>query len=309
MVEFLLSITSPLLDVRLTTAGTFDDVMSKSQLEFKGYALVGQCLLAHHRQSGFTLLLDPQNFKNLKVVTFKPKNFEEDDVEIAITHCGVCGSDVHTLKQGWGESKLPLVVGHEVVGHATRVGSNVQGIKVGDRVGVGAQIASCLQCRQCKDGFENYCPKQVDTYVSCACIYHDSPADDLYCVHQNAEYPDGTVTQGGYSTAIRANQQFVFPIPQEIESRDACSMLCGGLTVFSPLKTNGAGPGKKVGIVGIGGLGHYAILFAKALGAEVWAFTHSKDKMEDAKQLGAHHIVDTTNKVSRHVSPKSPVDD
>ena len=109
---------------------------------------------------------DPKKFTELKVIEFKPKNFEADDVEIAITHCGVCGSDVHTLKQGWGESKLPLVVGHEIVGHATRVGPNVKGIKVGDRVGVGAQIASCLQCRQCKEGYENYCPKQVDTYVS-----------------------------------------------------------------------------------------------------------------------------------------------
>ncbi|KIP01781.1 hypothetical protein PHLGIDRAFT_112754 [Phlebiopsis gigantea 11061_1 CR5-6] len=233
--------------------------MSKSELQFKGYALV-----------------DPKNFTDLQVKTFKPKPFEENDVEIAITHCGVCGSDVHTLKQGWGESKLPLVVGHEIVGQAVRVGSAVKGIKAGDRVGVGAQIWSCMQCRQCRDGYENYCPKQVDTY--------------------NAEYPDGTVSQGGYSTAIRAHQQFVFPIPDAMESKHAASMLCGGLTVFSPLRTNGCGPGKKVGIVGIGGLGHYAVLFAKALGAEVWAFTHSPDKMEDAKKLGADHVVDTNDK-------------
>lgn len=231
----------------------------QSQLEFKGYALV-----------------DPKNFTDLKVQTFKPKPFDDNDVEIAITHCGVCGSDVHTLKQGWGESKLPLVVGHEIVGKAVRVGKNVKEFKVGDRVGVGAQIWSCMQCRQCKDGYENYCPKQVDTY--------------------NAEYPDGTISQGGYSTAIRAHQQFVFPIPDAIESKHAASMLCGGLTVFSPLVTNGAGPGKKVGIIGIGGLGHYAILFAKALGAEVYAFTHTKDKMQDANELGADHVIDTNEK-------------
>lgn len=115
---------------------------------------------------------------------------------------------------------------------------------------------------------------------------------------QNAQYPDGVVTQGGYSTAIRAHQQFVFPIPDGLESRHAASMLCAGLTVYSPLRTNGAGPGKKVGVLGIGGLGHYALLFAKALGAEVYAFTHSKDKMEDAKQLGADHVIDTNQKVS-----------
>lgn len=204
---------------------------------------------------------------------------------------------MHTLKQGWGESQLPLVVGHEIVGKATRVGDNVKGIKVGDRVGVGAQVGACLRCKQCKDGYENYCPKQIDTYVRESLVAHlNAPIliDDYF---QNAKYPDGTVTQGGYSTAIRAHQQFVFPIPEALESRHAASMLCAGLTVFSPLKTNGAGPGKKVGIVGIGGLGHYAILFAKALGAEVYAFTHSKDKMEDAKKLGADHVIDTTNKV------------
>ena len=97
---------------------------------------------------------------------FTPKTFEEDDVEITISHCGVCGSDLHTLRQGWGASHLPLVVGHEIVGTAVRVGANVQGIKAGDRVGVGAQIASCMKCRACKDGFENYCPATIWTYVS-----------------------------------------------------------------------------------------------------------------------------------------------
>ncbi|KAJ3533974.1 hypothetical protein NM688_g7203 [Phlebia brevispora] len=233
--------------------------MAKSQLEFKGYALV-----------------DPHNFLDLQVSAIKPKNFTADDVEIAITHCGVCGSDLHTLKQGWGESKLPLIVGHEIIGHAVRVGDNVQDIKVGDRVGVGAAIWSCMSCRQCKEGYENYCPQCLSTY--------------------NDEYKDGIVTQGGYATGIRAHQQFVFPIPDAIESKYAASMMCGGLTVFSPLKTNGAGPGKKVGVIGIGGLGHYAVLFARALGAEVYAFTHSKDKMDDAKKLGANHVIDTTNK-------------
>lgn len=122
-------------------------------------------------------------------------------------------------------------------------------------------------------------------------------------VAQNGEYPDGVVSQGGYATAIRAHQQFVFPIPEALESRHAASMLCAGLTVFSPLKTNGCGPGKKVGIIGIGGLGHYAVLFAKALGAEVYAFTHSPNKMEDAKKLGADHVVDTNDKVCVSHSP------
>ncbi|KAI0666670.1 GroES-like protein [Trametes maxima] len=230
--------------------------MSQKEVQFKGYALT-----------------DPAKWNDLKVIDFKPKNFGPEDVEIAITHCGVCGSDVHTLTQGWGESKLPLVVGHEIVGTVTRVGDKVIEFKLGDRAGVGAQRGSCLECRECKDGYENYCPKGIDTY--------------------NAEYPDGVVAQGGYSTAIRANERFVFPIPDEIESRHAASMMCAGLTVYSPLKTHGAGPGKKVGIMGIGGLGHYAVLWAKAMGAEVFAFTHDESKVEDIKKMGADHVVNT----------------
>ncbi|KAI0768847.1 GroES-like protein [Trametes elegans] len=228
-------------------------------LQFKGYAMT-----------------DPSNWHDLKVIEFKPKTFEAEDVEIAITHCGVCGSDVHTLTQGWGESKLPLVVGHEIVGTVTRVGDNVKEFKVGDRVGVGAQRGSCLGCRECNDDYENYCPKSINTY--------------------NAEYEDGVVAQGGYATAIRAQERFVFPIPDEIESRHAASMMCAGLTVYSPLKTHGAGPGKKVGIMGIGGLGHYAILWAKAMGAEVYAFTHDDSKMEDIKKMGADHVINTGKK-------------
>ena len=112
------------------------------------------------------LSIDPANFLDLKVTSFEPKIFGPDDVEIAITHCGVCGSDLHTLKQGWGESHLPLIVGHEIVGKAVRVGENVKDVKVGDRVGVGAKIGSCMRCRPCNDAYENYCPKGISTYVS-----------------------------------------------------------------------------------------------------------------------------------------------
>ncbi|EED77281.1 predicted protein [Postia placenta Mad-698-R] len=227
------------------------------EIEFKGYALTERC-----------------EWNDLKLISFQPKIFQPEDVEIAITHCGVCGSDVHTLTQGWGESKFPLVAGHEIVGHVTRVGDRVTEFKPGDRVGVGAQIGSCLQCRACKTDYENYCPKSIETY--------------------NGEYDDGVVTQGGYSTAIRAHERFVFPIPKEIESAHASSMLCAGLTVYSPLRTHGAGPGKKVGVIGIGGLGHYAVLFAKAMGAEVYAFTHDKSKIDDIKEMGADHVIDTT---------------
>ncbi|CCM04509.1 uncharacterized protein FIBRA_06690 [Fibroporia radiculosa] len=228
-----------------------------SELEFKGYALT-----------------DPAAWNEFSLVSYPPKTFLADDVELAITHCGICGSDVHTLTQGWGGlSHLPLVVGHEIIGIVKRVGANVSEFKPGDRVGVGAQIASCMECKRCKSGNENYCMKMIDTY--------------------NDVYPDGVITQGGYSTAIRAHQQFVFHIPEAIASKDAATMLCAGLTVFSPLLRNDAGPGKKVGVIGIGGLGHYAVLFAKALGAEVYAFTHSPSKLDDAKKMGADHVIST----------------
>lgn len=220
----------------------------------------------------------------------------------------VCGSDVHTISGGWGPPHhLPLIVGyvtpiptrmyaflltlvtsHEIAGKVLRVGSKVTDVKPGDRAGVGAQIFSCLKhdCRFCTTDNENYCPHQVDTY--------------------NAEYPDGIKTMGGYSTAITANTRFVFPIPDEIESKDVCSMFCAGLTVYSPLVRNGItlaeGKGKKVGVVGLGGLGHYAVLFAKALGAEVYVFSHSNSKEEDARKMGADHFV-VTSDVSPSTSP------
>ncbi|QRV75187.1 alcohol dehydrogenase [Ceratobasidium sp. AG-Ba] len=232
-----------------------------SDIQFKGYAIT-----------------DKNKWSDLKVTDITPKKWEEEDIDIAITHCGVCGSDIHTLTNGWGNLEhLPLVVGHEIVGKAVRVGSvaaEKTGFKVGDRVGVGARIGSCGECRACKTDNENYCPKGLDTY--------------------NSPYPDGTISQGGFSTAIRANHRFVFPVPEKIKSEHAASMMCAGLTVFSPLVRNGCGPGKKVGIVGLGGLGHYAVMFAKALGAEVYVLSHSDHKESDAKKLGADHFVVTT---------------
>ncbi|KZT30367.1 NADPH-dependent alcohol dehydrogenase [Neolentinus lepideus HHB14362 ss-1] len=227
-----------------------------SKAEFKGYAIT-----------------DANLWSQFNVVEYQPKTFEDDDVELRIAYCGVCGSDVHTITEGWGKIPTPLVVGHEIVGQVTRVGANVKEFKVGDRVGVGAQIGSCYKCRACKEDQENYCPTKIDTY--------------------NDKYPDGVFAQGGYSTAIRANQLFVFPIPDNLRLKDAASMLCAGLTVYSPLKRHGCGPGKKVGIIGIGGLGHYALLFAKAMGAEVYAFTHSDRKVEDIKKMCADHIIVT----------------
>jgi alcohol dehydrogenase (NADP+) len=160
------------------------------------------------------------------------KKFEDYDVDIAIDACGVCASDVHTITGGWGEDiPLPLCVGHEVIGKAIKVGSKVTKVKVGDRVGVGAQIGADLTCDNCKNDMENYCPNQVDTY--------------------GAKHPDGTVSQGGYSSHMRAHEYFTFKIPDNLETSLAAPMLCAGLTTFAPLKRLKAGPGKKVAICGL----------------------------------------------------------
>lgn len=163
---------------------------------------------------------------------FKLKPFGDSDVDIAIDACGVCASDVHTITGGWGSDiPLPLCVGHEIIGKVIKVGKDVKTLKVGDRAGVGAQISADLTCDNCKADQENYCPNSVDTF--------------------GAPYPDGTISQGGYSSHVRAHEYFTFKIPDELETSLAAPMLCAGITVFSPLKRLGAGPGKKIGIVGM----------------------------------------------------------
>ncbi|KAI0480091.1 GroES-like protein [Xylariaceae sp. FL0804] len=199
---------------------------------------------------------------------FDVKPFGEHDVEIKIECCGVCFSDIHTISGGWGEQLFPLAVGHEIVGRALRVGPKVTLVEAGQRVGVGAQSWSCLKCRQCRNDNETYCAEQMDTY--------------------GATWPDtGIVTQGGYSSHVRTHEHWVFPIPDAIPSQLAAPMLCAGITSYSPLVRNGAGPGKKVGIVGLGGLGHFGVLFARALGAETWVISRSHSKEADARRMGA----------------------
>ncbi|KAK9893871.1 NADPH-dependent alcohol dehydrogenase [Cystobasidium minutum MCA 4210] len=229
-------------------------------MSFKGYAIE-----------------DPKKWTDFKVIDFHSKKMEDYDVEIKISYCGVCGSDIHTITGGWGEIITPLITGHEIVGKVTAVGPKVKEFKVGDRAGVGAQVWSCMDCNRCKNNNENYCKKMVDTY--------------------NAKYPHtGEIAHGGYSSGIRAHQQFVFKIPEGLEDKYAAPMLCGGLTVFSPLKRHGAAPGKKVGVIGLGGLGHFAVLFAVSyFKCDVTVFSHSDNKKEDAKKMGAQHFVNTSH--------------
>ncbi|KAI1342449.1 zinc-binding dehydrogenase [Xylariaceae sp. FL0016] len=209
---------------------------------------------------------------------FEPKKWTEDDVDIEISHCGICGSDLHMLKSGWGETPYPCCVGHEIVGKAVRVGNNVKHVKVGERVGVGAQSRTCQQadCPECSTGNPTYCSRlMVNTYGS------------FYPNNEGKSY-------GGYADYNRSNGQFTIPIPEGLSSADAAPMLCGGITVYSPLKRNGCGPGKTVGVVGVGGLGHFAVLFAKALGADkVVGISRKSEKRDDVLKLGADQYIAT----------------
>lgn len=230
------------------------------------------------------------------ITQFKSKQFGPKDIDIKIECCGVCGSDVHKINGGFGKSHLPICVGHEIVGRAVNIGREVTTVKIGDRVGVGAQVWACLKCPPCKSGNENYCPHQVGTYPLSVPLF---VADYLHPDTYGAPYPkeadpEQSISQGGYASHIRVHEYFTFKIPDEIPSHIAGPMMCAGLTVWSPLSRTGVGPGKKVAVVGLGGLGHFAVIFANALGAEVTVLSHSPRKKEDAFKLGAKDFVVTT---------------
>jgi uncharacterized zinc-type alcohol dehydrogenase-like protein len=198
------------------------------------------------------------------------------DVQIEILFCGVCHSDLHTVRDEWHDTMptvYPCVPGHEIIGRVTRVGSSVGAFKVGDLVGVGCMVEADHDCPHCKDGFEQFSPHTTYTY--------NSPDK-----HETAP-----VTYGGYSDSIVVDEDAVLRIPSNLDPAGAAPLLCAGITTYSPLKRNGVGPGKKVGVVGLGGLGHMGVKIAKAMGARVVVFTTSPSKREDALRLGADEVV------------------
>ncbi len=197
---------------------------------------------------------------------YKTGDLSPNEVEVRISHCGVCHSDVHLIDNDWGISKYPFIPGHEIVGTVTAVGSMVTDRKSGERVGIGWQADSCGVCEWCRQGDEHLCAKAQPT-----------------CIGRN----------GGYADAIRVNSRFAIPVPEVLESENIAPLLCGGVTVYSPLRNFLARPSSRVGVVGIGGLGHMAIQFARAFGCEVTAFSTSKDKEAEVRSLGAHHFVNT----------------
>ncbi|THH04640.1 hypothetical protein EW146_g10127, partial [Bondarzewia mesenterica] len=254
---------------------------------------------------------DTNNWSDFKLISYDLKTAEDYDIDIAITHCGICGSDLHTIRGGWHSPDLPLVAGHEIVGEVTRVGPKVTEFKVGDRAGVGAQVSSCFDCSTYYDGIivAQLIPDQKiaittmrTTVANGGHLRREIPqrrqgTRDFFNSRKSSLTNDPpfllSKATGGYATAIRVHERFVFPIPDKLASDIAAPMLCAGLTTYSALVRYGCGPGKKVGVVGIGGLGHFAIMWAKALGAEVYALTRNSRKDEDIKKLGADHILYT----------------
>ncbi len=215
--------------------------------------------------------------ENLVPFTFQRRNPGENDVLIDIHFCGICHSDVHQARDEWGGSLFPMVPGHEIAGVVSAVGKKVKAYKVGDKVGVGCMVDSCRRCSSCEQELQQYCKEgMTGTY--------------------NAVERDGkTPTMGGYSKQIVVDEKFVLRMPQNLPLDAAAPLLCAGITLYSPLVHWKAGPGKKVAIVGLGGLGHMGVKIAAALGAEVTVLSHSLKKQEDGKRMGAHSFYATSN--------------
>ncbi len=206
--------------------------------------------------------------------TIERRDVGATDVLIAIRYAGICHSDIHTIRGEWGPVPYPLTVGHEIVGEVAEVGSDVTKYAVGDRVGVGCMVNSCRECTNCLAGEEQYCLNgNVGTY--------------------GVKDRDGSITQGGYSTHIVVDEDFVLRVPESIAYEAAAPLLCAGITTYSPLAHWNAGPGKQVAVVGLGGLGHMAVKIANAMGAEVTVLSQTLSKQDDGLRLGAKHYYAT----------------
>lgn len=212
----------------------------------------------------------------LEPFTFERRDLRPNDVQIEILYCGVCHSDIHQARNEWGNARYPMVPGHEIIGKVTALGSKVDGFSVGETVGVGCLVDSCRTCVDCQDNLEQFCNAPTFTYNS---------EDKI----------TGGNTYGGYSTHIVVDQHFVLHIANNLDPAAAAPLLCAGITTYSPLRHWQIKKGDKVGIVGLGGLGHMGVKLARAMGAYVVLFTTSPHKVDDGKRLGAHEVV-----ISKH---------
>jgi len=209
------------------------------------------------------------------------RELTSDSVAINIKYSGICHSDIHQVRDEWFEGIFPMVPGHEIVGEVTAVGDAVTKFKVGDRVGVGTFVDSCGSCDPCKRGMENYCRTgNVQTY--------------------NGRHYDGEESYGGYAKNVVVKEHFVLKVPENLDYAAAAPLLCAGVTVWSPLKHWNVGPGMKVAIMGLGGLGHMAVKFAAAMGAETYVLGHSPNKAQDAKDMGATEYLITSESFESH---------
>lgn len=199
-----------------------------------------------------------------------------DDVQIDILYCGVCHSDLHTVRNEWGNTTYPNVPGHEIIGRVTAVGNEVKRFKPGDMVGVGCLVDACMECPDCQENLEQYCNEAVFTYNS-------------------ADQHTGKVTYGGYSNVIVVRESFVLHVSDKLDPAATAPLLCAGITTYSPMRHWNVSKGQKVGVVGLGGLGHMAVKFAHAFGAHTVLFTTSPGKTEDARRLGADEVVISKN--------------
>jgi uncharacterized zinc-type alcohol dehydrogenase-like protein len=211
----------------------------------------------------------------LETFSFERRELREHDVQLEIYYAGICHSDIHQAREEWGPAIFPMVPGHEIVGRVTKTASGVTKFKVGDLIGVGVFVDSCRNCDSCRAGLEQYC------------------VEGMTGTYNTYERDGKTVAMGGYSDSFVINEDYAVHIPENLDLTGVAPLMCAGITLYSPLRNWKAGPGKKVGIIGLGGLGHMGVKFAVAMGADVTVFSHSPSKESDAKQMGAHHFVST----------------
>ena len=211
----------------------------------------------------------------LEPFSFDRRELLDQDVALDIYYAGICHSDIHQAREEWGPAIFPMVPGHEIVGRVTAVGSAVTKFKVGELIGVGVFVDSCRKCESCKKGLEQYC------------------VEGMTGTYNTLERDGKTVAMGGYSNVFVINQDYAVHVPENLDLPGVAPLMCAGITLYSPLRNWKAGAGKKVGIIGLGGLGHMGVKFAVAMGAETTVFSHSPSKENDAKAMGAHHFVST----------------
>jgi uncharacterized zinc-type alcohol dehydrogenase-like protein len=206
---------------------------------------------------------------------FERRELGAHDVSLDIKYSGICHSDIHQVREEWGPALFPMVPGHEIAGIVSRIGSAVTKFKVGDRIGVGVFVDSCRKCTSCLKGLQQYC------------------IEGMTGTYNQLERDGKTPAMGGYSNIMVINEDYAVSIPENLSLDGVAPLLCAGITLYSPIKHWKAGPGKKVAVMGLGGLGHMGVKFAAAMGAEVTVFSHSPSKESDAKAMGAHHFVST----------------